>query len=1068
MSCKLTVNCKRSRLGIPLFLLFFGVFIFLSPEVKSERPGAAIENNLPDAISVSGKVTDLSGNPIASVSVRVKGAAGNIGVTTDEGGNYHLQNVTEGATLIFSSVGYQAQELVVKGPVLDVILIQISNDLEEAVVIGYGSQKKKLVTGATVEIKGEDIKSRGVLSPLTAMQGQSPGVSITSTGGNPGAGFNINIRGAGTVGSTTPLFIVDGVQVSDISYLNAADIASIDVLKDAASTAIYGARAANGIIIVTTKTGKPGFSQVSFDAFYGFQNPANKLKLLNATDYMNMIDEMRANSGQGPNYGDPALRSQLLADAGGGTDWMGLLLAKNVPIRNIGVSAQGGTDRSVYSVSLSQFEQGGIVGGSALSNVNRTTFMINTEHKVYKNIITIGQHLTYVNTKSTGGNYTIRNAIRTPSILPNKKANDPNEYYYNNTGPAGGDNTHGRWSTEITNPYALMELGGNSLNRTHRVVGDVYVDIKIRPDLVFRSSLGVEYSDGRGRNYRPKYPNLSANTNASTSVSNVDQSASLNFADQLENTLTYTPKVGGGHNFNIMAGTSARRQWSEYLGASNRNLLYEGFEYAWLDNATGSSTSGSMSMRSYPTEDKLFSYFGRINYDYEGRFMATAILRSDGSSRFDRDHRRGVFPSFSAGWNVTNENFMKSLSWLNYLKIRASWGQNGNMNIPPYYYLALARSVNPYSFGPDANQAVGSALINRGNTQLGWEKSQSAGIGLESRFFSNRLSFTFDWYNKTTKDWLLSQNLPDVYGVSQTYINAGNVVNKGVEMMLSYNDRIGNDFHFGVSGNIAFNRNRVSGIPTADGILHGGAHTLYDGSVESTRSQNGYPIGYFWGYSTAGVFQTADEVANYRNKDGVVIQPNARPGDLIYVDRNGDGLINELDKDIIGNGRPDAIFGLTLNFAYKGFDFTAVANGVFGNEILQNYIDPTRNFWNITQDLYDNRWNGVGTSNRFPKVDAQMSNWVQFSDVFLYSGNYLKLNTVTLGYDFATLPVIKKTFSQLRLFLTGQNLHNFTSYTGMDPEIGTGSNGVDNSEVGRDTGLYPRPRTFMLGLNVKF
>ncbi|WP_018627089.1 SusC/RagA family TonB-linked outer membrane protein [Niabella aurantiaca] len=1066
MSLGLKFDRKK---GVPSFavkLFFIGLLCCFSAGVAH----AAVTNTVKDTSDtrVAGRVTDASGDPMVGVSIQVKEGAAHKGTVTNKEGRFVLNDVPLGATLVVSYVGYQTMEIAAEETEMNIVLQDELKELEETVVVGYGRQKKKLVTGATVEIKGDDIKSRATLSPLAAIQGQSPGVSITSTGGNPGAGFNINIRGAGTVGSTTPLFLVDGVQVSDISYLNASDIASIDILKDAASTAIYGARAANGIIIVTTKTGKAGFSQVSFDGFYGIQNPSRKLKVLNATDYMNMMDEMYVNSGWTSLYTDPSLRQQLLSDASGGTDWIGLLLAKNVPVKNYSVNVQGGTKTSVYSISLSMFEQGGIVGGPDLSNFRRTTFTVNTEHKLYKDILVAGQHLTYVNSKSTGGNYTIRNAIRTPSILPNMDKDHPSEYYYNNTAADGGDNVYGLWSTEITNPYALMMHGGNSVNNSNKLIGDVYFDINLRPDLKFRSSLGIEYLAGRGRNYNPGYPDLSANTNASTSVSAVNQSSDESLSQLLENTLTYTPKVEKGHHFNVLLGTSARKYNYEYLGASNKNLLYEGFDYAWLDNASGTSTSGSMGMRSYPSEDKLFSYFGRVNYDYKGKIMATAIVRSDGSSRFDRDHRRGVFPSFSAGWNISNEGFLQGVNWVDYLKVRASWGQNGNMNIPAYYYLALVNYSYPYAFGPDGNQAVGSALTNRGNPGLGWEKSQSSSVGLDARFLRNRLSLTFDVYNKTTKDWLVSQNLPDVYGVSQTYINGGNVVNKGIELLLSYAANAGKDFTYAVSGNVAFNKNRVSDIPTDDGILHGGAHTLYDGSVEATRSQDGYPLGYFWGYQTSGVFQSADEVSNYKNKDGIIIQPNAKPGDLIYVDRNGDGVINALDKDIIGNGRPDAIFGLTVNLGYKAFDFSVVANGVAGNQILQNYIDPNRNFWNITQDIYDGRWHGEGTSNRYPKIDAQMSNWVNFSDAFLYSGSYLKINTVTLGYDFARSVIKKRNLSQLRLYVTAQNLYNFTSYNGMDPEIGTGSNGVDNSEVGRDTGLYPHARTFLLGLNVKF
>lgn len=399
-------------------------------------------------------------------------------------------------------------------------------------------------------------------------------------------------------------------------------------------------------------------------------------------------------------------------------------------------------------------------------------------------------------------------------------------------------------------------------------------------------------------------------------------------------------------------------------------------------------------------------------------------------------------------------------------KVAGSWGQNGNMNIPPYYYLALVGANFPYAFGDDGSADVGASLTNLGNPTLNWEKAQSTNVGFDASLFNSKLGITFDWYNRKTKDWLVQANVPSIYGVGAPYINGGNVINKGVELAINYSNTIGNDFRYTVSGNIALNKNEVGSIPTQDGILHGGGGTLYANSVEVTRSQNGYPLGFFWGLTTDGIFQSPDEVNNYTDKDGKMIQPTAQPGDVRYFDRNGDGSISASDKTMIGNGHPDAIFGLTCSFEYKGFDLYIAANGVAGNQILQNYIDANRNYWNITQDLYDDRWHGEGTSNKYPRLDAQNSNWINFSDIFLYKGDYLKINNITFGYDFAK--TIVKGLGQLRLYVSGQNLYNFTSYNGMDPEVGTGSNGVDQSEIGRDSGMYPHARTILFGVNVKF
>lgn len=1063
-------TCRPGLLTqIAAIILYISLFYPLEGKASGDGRNHVLNNRSLAEITVHGLVVDSTGNGVGGVNIEVKGAGKK--TVTDAKGKFVIQNVDENAVLLFTMVGYQNQEMSVGGRSdLRVVLHQTAQSLGEVVVMGYGIQQKKLVTGATVEVKGADIQKRAALSPLNALQGQAPGVSITSTGGQPGGqGFRVNIRGAGTVGETTPLYIVDGVQTTDIGYLNNSDIASIDILKDAASAAIYGARAANGVILITTKTGTPGFAQLSFDGYYGIQNAAKRLKVLNGRDYINMINEMYTNSNLTPVYSDETKNQQLLNDVGGGTDWMGLMLAKNVPIQTYSLSGQGGTEASVYAMSLSYTKQGSLIGGEDLSNFRRITFRINSEHKLYKDVLKMGEHLAYSNTSTLGNSYPITDAIRTPSIIPNRKPGDPGKFYYNNVPAAGGDNLDGLWSTEITNPYARMLYSNNNINKANKVVGDIYFDLKIISNLRFKTTLSMDYSGSGSRAYQPLYPDLSAGTNAKSGITQASQSSDNRTAIGSENTLTYTTKFGGGHHLDALIGMSALKTHEEYLYASNKNLLYDGFDYAWLNNASGTATSGTMGMSGYPTDDALLSYFGRVNYNYKGTYLASVILRSDGSSRFDKEHHRGYFPSFSLGWNITNESFMESTSsWLSYMKLRGSWGQNGNMNIPPYRYLALVGSNFAYSFGDNGSSQVGAALTNLGNPTLAWEKAESTDIGFDSKLFGGKVGLTFDWYNRKTKDWLVQQNVPSVYGVGAPYINGGNVVNKGVEIALTYASQTGDGLYYSLSGNIAFNKNRVGAIPTQDGILHGGGGTLYANSVEVTRSQNSYPLGYFWGLSTNGIFQSAGEVGNYKAKDGTVIQPDAQPGDIRYVDRNGDGVISDLDKSMIGDGHPDAIFGLNCSFAYKGFDLYISANGVAGNQILQNYMDANRNYWNITQDLYDSRWHGAGTSNKYPRIDAQNSNWINFSDLFLYNGSYLKINNVSFGYDLAKNLLKLKHLSQLRVYVTCQNVYTFTSYNGMDPEIGTGNNGVDNSEIGRDSGIYPHARTFLFGVNVKF
>ena len=1039
---------------------------FTQPTARLISKNSRLEYVSVDNI-VKGKATNSKGEPLIGVSVTVKGST--VGTSTDSRGNYSIDAPAHG-TLVFSAVGFATKEIQIKGRSSVNLEMEITVlSLDHVVVIGYGTQIKKLVTGATVEISTDAIQKRNSTSLLAAIQGQAPGVSITSTGGQPGSGFRVDIRGSGTVGSTTPLYIVDGVVTSDISYLNNADIASVDVLKDAASAAIYGARAANGVILITTKIGTSKTPQVSFDTYYGIQNISKKVRVLDGPDYIKMINEMDTNSGLPPNYPDNAVNEQILKNAGGGTDWMGLLLSNNVPMQNYNFGVEGATKSSAYALSLSRTQQGGIVGGTDLTNYKRTTFRINTEQKLYKDIFKVGENLSYSNIYNFGSNYPIASAIKTPPIIPNKDSANPSEYYYNNVPASGGDNILGLWSTEITNPYASMIYNSYGTSQTDRVVGDVYGDLKIINNLRFRSTLSFDYSNSENRNYQPLQPNLSAIVNANTSPTQVTQAFSKSLGITSDNIFTYSTTINGVNNFDAMVGMSAFMNNSENLSASNKNLLYNGFNYAWISNASGTASSGTMSMSGNNSQDALLSYFGRLNYNYKQTFLATIIFRSDGSSRFAEANRRGYFPSFSAGWNISNEPFMQSsTSWLNYLKLRGSWGQNGNLNIPPYRYLSLIEFNSPYSFGGDGSEDVGAALSNQGNPSLTWEKAQETDFGFDARFFKDQLGITFDWYNRETKDWLVLANTPSITGVGAPYINGGDVINKGVELLATYSKNISKDFSFTLSGNVAFNKNRVGSIPTADGILHGGGGTLYANSIETTRSQDGFPIGYFWGLETDGIFQTQQEVENYKNKDGTLIQPNAQSGDIRYVDRNGDGQISSLDNTMLGDGHPKATFGLTYSMAYKGFDLFIGTNGVAGNKILQNYIDANRNYWNITQDLYNDRWHGAGTSNKYPRLDAQMSNWVNFSDVFLYNGSYLKINNITIGYDFAKTVLKVKSLSQLRLYVSCQNVYNFTSYNGMDPEIGTGNNGVDDSEIGRDSGMYPHARTFLLGANFKF
>jgi TonB-linked SusC/RagA family outer membrane protein len=517
-----------------------------------------------------------------------------------------------------------------------------------------------------------------------------------------------------------------------------------------------------------------------------------------------------------------------------------------------------------------------------------------------------------------------------------------------------------------------------------------------------------------------------------------------------------------------MVGMSARRFSGSYLYGENTNLAFNDFDHAWLSNTTNEDGVLKRLNGAPNDDDRLLSYFGRVQYSLKETYMVNATLRADGSSKFAEGNRWGYFPSVSMGWVLSNETFAQPiLNTVNFLKIRASWGQNGNQNISSFQYMSpIAFTQATYAFGStEGLNTPGSYPSRLPYENLKWETSEQIDIGIDSRLFNNKIALTFDWYNKSTKDWLIVAPILATYGTNPPYINGGRVVNKGVELGLSLNNSLG-ELHYSVSANGTYNKNVVKDIPTSDGIVHGATNTLYANSLEFYRAQSGHPIGFFWGYETAGLFQNTGDVTDYRSSDGTVIQPNAKPGDLRYVDQDDDGVINDNDKVQIGDPNPDFIFGLNVTLEYKGLDFLIVANGVAGNQIVQSYRNHTNKNSNYTTAILD-RWTGEGTSNKIPRVTNGNINY-QFSDIFIQDGDYLRISNVTVGYDLSQL-VHLKTLSQCRLYASVLNLFTFTKYDGMDPDVGFGfNNGVtDQFSSGIDLGFYPSPRTFLVGISVK-
>ena len=1022
---------------------------------------------------ISGKVTSATdGEPLIGATVQVQGDKN--GVVTDFDGNYTIQ-AEQGQTLVFSYVGYLTKTVKVgAASTIDVALDEDRQSLDEVVVIGYGVQKKKLVTGATVQVKGENVAKLNTTNPLQALQGQTPGMTIISESGQPGEGLKVNIRGLGTTGSSGPLYIIDGVR-GDISTLNPADIESIDVLKDAASAAIYGSQSANGVVLVTTKSGKEGRAVVSFDGYYGWQWAPRKTKMLNAKQYMTIMDEQNINSGGAPYdwYGlkeDGTPKYASIFDANGNvydTDWVDQMFKDAAQTYSANLGVTGGSQKGNYSLTMGYMSQEGIVGGKDVSGYSRYNFRINSDYQVIDNFLKVGEQVSFIYYKKNGigvgnaYNNTLRAAFGTSPITPVYSDNGKYGSPYNDT-------TDSDWYNADGNPYGVMMTTNNNKSQNFTATANVYAEMEFIKNLKFRTTLGVKYDSNNYRSFSPLYHfSIYSYQDTRTGVS---QSASDGLGITWTNTLSYNFKLKE-HNIDAMIGYEVYRTEGQSMYGTNGSLR-DGFDtwtYAYLSNGTATNQEGGLSVSGSPwDEERMVSYFGRVGWNWQEKYMATATLRCDGSARFAKGHRFGWFPSISAGWVVTNEKFMEPVTKvMDYFKIRASWGQVGNQNIGNYMYLAPMAFNNYYynfgtTLGSDADQ-WGAVPTRIGNEDITWETSEQFDLGFDARFLNQRLNVNFDFYVKTTKDWLVQPPVLGTVGTGAPYINGGDVKNTGVELGLAWNDRIGKDFYYYVNVNGAYNRNKVGNIPNEDGIIHGeSGSVLYDNSGEFYRASNGEPIGYFWGYKTAGIFQNQQETGDWIAAGNGVLQSDVKPGDVKYYDINHDGVINDNDKVNLGNGMPDFTYGFSFGFDWKNFDFSVQAYGQSGNKIVQTLRNVGTTTANYTTQILD-RWTGEGTSNKIPRVTNTNINY-QFSDLFIQDGDFLRISSIKIGYDFAKLLKCRY-ISQCHLYAQVQNAFTFTKYDGMDPEIGYGNSGWVS---GIDYGYYPRPRTFLMGVNLKF
>ena len=1047
---------------------------------------------------VTGTVSDAMG-PIIGASVMEKGTSN--GAVTDFDGNFTL-NVRPGATLVISYIGYLKQEVKVGSQqVYNITLQEDATSLEEVVVVGYGVQKKKLVTGATVQVKGEDIAKLNTTNALSAMQASSPGVNIAQSSTQPGKGFKVNIRGVGTIGESSPLLIIDGINSgtadNGLNGLNPNDIESIDVLKDAASAAIYGARAANGVILVTTKQGRAGALTLNYDGFVGWSNAYKVPGLVNAKQYMQLINETNFNtSGTATDWAANVPQAILDKVNGGweGTDWFKEYENKNALQFSHAVTLSGGTDRSKFSMSLNYSSNEGVMGASNPSNYRRYGGRINSEHVLLKlkdhDLLTIGENVSYWYHRSHdlaegNGYWNIMQAAYTASPLVEAWNADGTIASYKDNGAGYSTNIY----SNPLNAFLAGNFNSNNKNRDFGVGATIYWIVEPIKNLKYRGQFNTGYSASNHRHVT--LPFSQSFTSAGNSYG-MNINAYENSSFNMENTLSYVLPQIGKHNIDVLVGQSFERsQWSMGLDNSysvspeNMNsLINNGWYYTIPSNFE--EVSGHSGYDN-PWQGSIASFFGRLNWNYDEKYMLTAILRADGSSNFKRGNRWGYFPSVSAGWVITNEKFMENTaSWLDFLKIRASWGQNGNCQIGNFYYLSnigFSPTGYPdygYKFSSDINSSIqyrtystGAYAKNVPNEDVTWETSEQLDLGVDARFLGGRLGLTFDWYKKTTKDWLVQAPMNEVLGYEEpAMINGGDVENKGFEVGLTWRDQIGKDFNYNVGVNLAHNHNEVTRLAVESGQIGTSgeyASTLFQNSSYVSVVEKGHAIGYFSGMSHSGIWQNLQQIADARTA-GKAVLDNAAPGDPIWDDFDGDGTINfDKDRHDIGNPHPDYTLGVNLGFDWKGFDFGLTGFGAFGQQIMQCYRTAllATPYNNYTVDAFD-RWTGEGTNNERPRllVGGEANQWV--SDLYMQNADYFRIQNVTLGYD-VTKVWKNSPFQKLRFYVQAQNLYTFTGYTGVDPECTSdGGKSANNQNFirGIDVGLYPSARTYIIGASI--
>ncbi|WP_282081059.1 SusC/RagA family TonB-linked outer membrane protein [Aquimarina algiphila] len=985
-------------------------------------------------IQIRGKVKDPNGLELPGVNVIVKNTTN--GAVTDFNGDYSLSNVAVGSVIVFSYVGFSVQEITVKQEaVINIVMEEDSQSLEQVVVIGYGTQTKKEITGAVSIIGSETIEELNIVRVEQALQGQVAGVNITSESGAPGSNSTIAIRGISTNGDSRPLILVDGNVIEDLSVINPNDIESINVLKDA-TAGIYGVRAANGVILITTKTGRKNQElKFEFDSYTGFQETTRKIPVLNATEYGAIVNEAFAAGGNTPPFSN-------LSNLGEGTDWQDEIFRTAV-ISNVNFNASGGGENSTYSAGTSYLTQDGIVGRNE-ANFNRFTGRINYNLEFLKNFkLSTSAIYTKTNRKALSENALGSVLFNALNMAPNLTVRDGN-----------GDFTLAEGlGNEVINPVAQIANNFNT-TRVNKISGVIGLSYNFLKNFKAESRFQFNYSEVSEKRFSPEV------FYGSGKVFNVDRSSVTEDEDIFrdftwDNFITYDKTFLEDHNMKILLGMSVFKTTGNFTSLTGFDIPDNSFFNANISQA--SDVVDNFVNGGDTFDARLLSYFSRLQYDFKGKYLLSAVIRRDGSTKFGPENKFGYFPSASLGWVISDESFLENNTWLDFLKLRASYGIIGNDRIADFRFISTLDGEGTYVINDEL--VFGEAIGALSNPEIKWEKQKTLDVGLDTRFWKNKIDITFDYFKKRTEDLLVVSPVSGILGASAPgseppVINAGIVENQGFEFRISYNDKLSDNFRFDISYNFTTLQNEVIFVDSQNGFIPGGSFGV--GQDFPARMEVGKPIGYFYGLQTNGIFQNQAEV------DAHATQPNAAPGDLRYVDVNEDGQINSDDRTDIGDPIPDVTMGINIGFNYKNFDFSSYAFASLGNDIVRNY-ERDQPLTNRRNGFLD-RWTGEGTTNTFPRVNTGANSNTLFSSFYVEDGSYLRIQNIQFGYTFTDEVMDAIGVDKLRIYTSINNLYTFTEYKGFDPSASSG----EPIGGGIDQGFYPVPRTYLLGVNLKF